>query len=164
MKYVDASAVLRILFTEPGPAVPLTAGDRIVSSQLVEVETARAIDRERLLGHLDDIQTAMKRKELADMLVMLDLAPVDGAVIERAKGSFAVTVRALDALHVATAEALVAEAAGEPLEFWTHDERQATAALSRGLAVHGVQLGDTASGPDRRAGDPHPGRTAGPST
>ncbi len=138
MKYVDASAVLRVLFSEPGPAVPLDAGDRIVSSQLVEVEVFRAVDRARLLGHLDDVETATKRKELIDVLSMMDLAPIDELVIAGAKSSFAVTVRAIDAIHVATAEILAAEAAGEPLEFWTHDDRQATAALSRGLTVRGV--------------------------
>ena len=137
MKYVDASAVLRVVFSEPGPEVQLLAGDRVVSSEVVEVEAFRAVDRERLLGNLDDTQTATKRKELADLLAMLDLAPVDGTVIDRAKSSFAVNVRALDAIHVATAEMLAAEAQGEPLEFWTHDERQATAALSRGLTVRG---------------------------
>ncbi len=138
MKYVDASAVLRVLFSEPGPTVPLTTGDRVVSSQLVEVEAFRAVDRERLLGNLDDTQTAIKRKELGDLLSMIDLAAIDDFVIAGAKSSFAVTVRALDAIHVATAEILTAEAAGESLEFWTHDDRQATAALSRGLTVLGV--------------------------
>jgi predicted nucleic acid-binding protein len=138
VKYVDASALLRVLFSEPGASVPLGAGDRLVSSQLVEVEVYRAVDRERLLGNLDDRGTALKRKEMADLLARIDLMPVAGDVIDRAKGSFAVNVRALDALHVASAEILAAEAEGEPLEFWTHDERQATAALSRGLTVHGV--------------------------
>ena len=138
MKYVDASAVLRILFAEPGPTAPLAAGDHLVSSHLVEVETFRAVDRERLVGNIDDAQTAMKRKELSDFLAMLDLAPIDRAVIDRAKSSFAVNVRALDAIHVATAEILAAEADGESLEFWTHDDRQATAALSRGLTVRGT--------------------------
>ena len=82
VKYVDASAVLRILFTESGPTVPLLGGDRIVSSRLVEIETARAVDRERLLGHLDDAETARKRKELADLLARLDLAAIDADVIE----------------------------------------------------------------------------------
>jgi hypothetical protein len=141
VKYVDASALLRILFAEPGPSVPLAAGESVVSSQVVEVETFRAVDRERLLGNLDDVETAIKRKELTDLLAMLDLAYVDGTVIDRAKGSFAVTVRALDAIHVATAEILAAEAEGESLEFWTHDERQATAALSRGLTVRGATPG-----------------------
>lgn len=138
VKYVDASAVLRVVFSEPGPSFPLVAGDRVVSSQLVEVETFRAVDRERLVGHLDDAETAVKRKELADLLVTLDLAAIDASVIDKAKSSFAVNVRALDAIHVATAEILAAEAEGEPLEFWTHDERQATAAMSRGLTVRGL--------------------------
>lgn len=138
MKYVDASAVLRLLFSEPGPTVPLARIDRVVSSQLVEVEAFRAVDRERLLGNLNDVQTATKRKELSDLFAMLDLAPIDRLVIDRAKSSFGVNVRALDAIHVATAEILAAEAGGETLEFWTHDDRQATAALSRGLTVHGV--------------------------
>lgn len=138
MKYVDASAVLRVLFSEPGPTVSLAGGDRVVSSQLIEVETFRTVDRERLLGNLDDTQTATKRKELADLLAMMDLVPVDDLVIKGAKSSFAVAVRALDAIHVATAEILAAEAEGESLEFWTHDDRQATAALSRGLTVRGI--------------------------
>lgn len=138
MKYVDASAVLRVLFAEAGPALPLADGDRLVSSQLVEVEAFRAVDRERLLGHLDDAQTAIKRKELADVLARLDLAAIDSVVIARATRSFAVNVRALDAIHVATAEVLAEEAADELLEFWTHDDRQASAALSRGLTVRGT--------------------------
>ena len=138
MRYVDASAVLRILFAEPGPTLPLAAGDHLVSSHLVEIETFRAVDRERLVGNIDDAHTAMKRKELSDFLAMLDLVPIDRAVIDRAKSSFAVNVRALDAIHVATAEILAAEADGVSLEFWTHDDRQATAALSRGLTVRGT--------------------------
>jgi predicted nucleic acid-binding protein len=138
VKYVDASALLRILFAEPGPSVSLTTRERLVSSELVEIEAFRAVDRERLLGHLDDSQTAVKRKELTDLLAMLDLAAIDTTVIERAKSPFAVNVRALDAVHVATAEVLASEAAGEQIEFWTHDDRQATAALSRGLTVRGT--------------------------
>jgi predicted nucleic acid-binding protein len=138
VKYVDASAILRILFAEPGPTVPLGDGDRIVSSQLVEVEVARAVDRERLAGHISDTETATKRQELAVLVAMLDLLAVDASVIARAKGPFAVSVRAMDALHIATAEVLAAEADTEPLEFWTHDQRQADAAVSRGLVVVGT--------------------------
>jgi predicted nucleic acid-binding protein len=128
-----------VLFAEPGPAMPLTAGDRVVASHIVEVEAYRAVDRARLVGHLDDVETALKRKELTDLIAMLDLVPVDDTVIERAKSPFAVNVRALDAIHVVTAEILAAEGTGEGLEFWTHDDRQATAALSRGLTVRGLE-------------------------
>jgi hypothetical protein len=50
-----------------------------------------------------------------------------------------VNVRALDAIHVATAELLVGVAEGEAVEFWTHDSRQGTAAMSRGLTVYGIE-------------------------
>lgn len=137
MKYVDASAVLRVVFGEPGPTIPLVPGDRVVASQLVVVESFRAIDRARFVGSLDDRLTAAKRKELTDLLAMVDLWPMDQQVVDRASGSFAVPLRSLDAIHVATAELLAAAAEGEPLEFWTHDERQAIAAQSRGLNVYG---------------------------
>ena len=99
MKYVDASAVLRVLFAEPGPSVPLLATEHVVSSQLIEVEAFRAVDRERLLGGLNDAETAIKRKELTELLVMTDLAPVDDAGVQRAKSSFAVNLRAIDSIH-----------------------------------------------------------------
>ena len=75
---------------------------------------------------------------MGDLLAMLDLLPIDSSVIDRAKNPFSVNVRALDALHVATAEVLVAEAVGESLEFWTHDNRQATGGGTRGLTVRGL--------------------------
>jgi predicted nucleic acid-binding protein len=139
VKYVDASAVLRIVFAEDGSAVPLGDDDRIVSSQLVEIETFRAVDRERLMGNLDDTQAATKRTELSALLARLDLMAIDAAVIARAKSPFGINIRALDAIHVATAEVLAAEANDSTLEFWTHDERQASAALSRGLVVRGAE-------------------------
>jgi predicted nucleic acid-binding protein len=138
VKYADASAVLRVVFSQPGRSIPLHDGDRLVSSKLLEIEVFRAVDRARLLGYLDDTTTAIKRKELIDLLATFDLIAIADAVIERAKGSFGVNVRTLDAIHVATAEVLIAHAGGDALEFWTHDDRQATAALSRGLMVRGM--------------------------
>lgn len=79
-----------------------------------------------------------KRRELRELLAMLDLIPIDGQVLERAQNPFPVNVRALDAIHVATAEVIAFEAKVGTLEFWTHDNRQATAALCRGLTVRGV--------------------------
>ncbi len=80
----------------------------------------------------------MAWQELAALVAALDLAAVDGGVIARAKSPFAVNIRAIDAIHVATAEVLAAEADTEPLGFWTHDQRQADAAVSGGLIVHGI--------------------------
>ena len=60
---------------------------------------------------------------------------ISDEVIALAKSNFPVNVPALDAVHVASAQ-VVKRAVGS-LEFWTHDERQATAALARGLDVRG---------------------------
>jgi predicted nucleic acid-binding protein len=126
------------VFSEPGLTIPLVAGDAVLASRLLEVEAFQAVARERLLGHLDDTSTARKRKELAELLAMIDLLSIDDEVIERAKSPFAINVRALDAIHVATAEILSREMNDDSVEFWTHDARQASAALSRGLTVRGL--------------------------
>jgi predicted nucleic acid-binding protein len=67
----------------------------------------------------------------------MHLMPADDRVLEVARRAFGINVRAIDALHVATAQVLAAES-GEPVEFWTHDERQARAARARGLDVRGL--------------------------
>jgi predicted nucleic acid-binding protein len=140
VKYVDASVLLRLMFAERGITPDLADGETVVSSDLVEVETFRALERERLLGNLDDEESAVKRRELVDIVRMLDLAPIDARVIHLAKSAFGVNVRALDAIHVATAQVLAEESGGEPLTFWTHDARQSTAALARGLTVMGIKM------------------------
>jgi predicted nucleic acid-binding protein len=83
---------------------------------------------------------ALKSKELADLLAAIDREPVSEAVIALARASFPVNVRAIDALHVATAQVL-RDRSQDTLEFWTHDGRQARAALARGLAVLGDPQG-----------------------
>ena len=134
--YADASALLRVLFNEPGSRAPLEKGGVAVTSRIAEIETFRAVDRARLQGHLTDMQTARKLSELAGLLSRLHLVPVSDDIIALARQPFAVNVRAIDAIHVATAQMLTAEVG--PIAFWTHDVRQATAALSRGLDVNGA--------------------------
>ena len=58
-------------------------------------------------------------------------------ILERAKAPFMTPVRALDALHIATAEWLQEELSAR-CQFWTHDLKQAQAVLSRGLEVRGA--------------------------
>ena len=134
--YIDASVVLRILFSEPGPRAPLTRKTVAVSSELIQVECFRALDHTRLAGHLDDLQMARKSKELFGLLATLHLFPISAEVLQFARATFPIKVRALEALHVATAQS-VADEVG-PLDFWTHDEQQASAATVRGLEVHGL--------------------------
>lgn len=134
--YVDASVLLRLLFSEPGPRAPLGRKTIAVSSELVGVETLRALDHARLGGHLDDLQMAKKSRELFVLLGNLHLFPISDEVLELARATFPIRVRVLDALHVATAQVLQEEVGA--LEFWTHDAQQAAAATVRGLNVAGL--------------------------
>jgi hypothetical protein len=64
------------------------------------------------------------------------LFPVSDEVIKKARSPFPIPVRALHALHAATAQVIQEEAGG--LEFWTRDGAQAAAAVTLGLEVRGV--------------------------
>lgn len=138
--YLDASCLLRVLFGEPGPRAPLGRNVAAVSSKIVEVECFRTLDRARLGGFLDDREAARKNLELNRILERAHLVQVSDEIIAIARATFPVAVRALDAIHVATAQWLIGRLGG--LEFWTHDERQAVAARSRGLEVQGLVSSD----------------------
>src|SRR5258706_2790824 len=116
VKYADASAFLRVFLRDAGAALPLDRGE-VASSQILQVECARAIERLRLTGIIDDGQASAKVSEAADILGRFHLAPVDARVVEVARRPFGINVRAIDALHIATAQVLAAES-GEPVEFW----------------------------------------------
>jgi predicted nucleic acid-binding protein len=113
----------------------LRRGVIAVSWKILEVECFQTLDRVRLEGHLNDREIARKTKELLTLLAKLHLVAVSDEVIALARSNFPVNVRALDAVHVASAE-IVRQTVG-PMEFWTHDSRQATAALARGSDVRG---------------------------
>ena len=135
LRYADASCLLRLLFSEKGHRLPLTGGS-VVSSAIAEVEVYRAIERARLTGVSDDRLTSSLHQSASRLLRALHLLPVTRDVISNASAAFSVNVRALDALHVATAQELLS--LGQPVEFWTHDQRQAMAAGARGLTTLGV--------------------------
>jgi predicted nucleic acid-binding protein len=134
--YVDASAVLRVLFGAPGLRAPFSRGTLATSSELIQVEAARALDKARFGGSLDDAEVAVVTRELQKLFARMHLFPVSEEVLELARASFPIRVRVLDALHVATAQVIRAEAAD--LEYWTHDQDAASAAMVRGLDVHGL--------------------------
>lgn len=136
--YLDSSALLRILFGEPGDKAPIKKARHVLSSSLLRVETAQAVNRARLTEQIDDDEAAHKAKELRQLLAAMSFIEVHEDILVRAQSNFGVSVRAVDAMHVASA-LLIANM--PKLEFWTHDKRQGIAALASGLDVRGVDLG-----------------------
>jgi len=123
--YLDASALVKLIVAEPeSSALESFLGDRptTVTSRLSAVEVARVSRRtamrkvvERAEGLLDSIAFVELSSEIARAAGRLDLP----------------ALRSLDAIHVASALALGADAG----PFVTYDDRMLAAASAAGLAV-----------------------------
>jgi hypothetical protein len=118
--YLDSSVALAQLLAEDRvPPASLWAAP-LVASRLLEYEVwtrihARGLGR----SHGDDVRALIGR------LALLELAP---PVLARALEPFAVAIRTLDALHLASIEFL--RARGQTIELASYDERLLGAARS----------------------------------
>ena len=95
--YLGASAVVKLFKPEPESprlAAALEAHELWVASELVTVEAACAARR---VGGEATFAAA------ASVLARIELIPFTGAILERAGASFSVPLRALDAVHAASA-------------------------------------------------------------
>ena len=135
--YIDSCVLVRII---TGQNRPLPGWDRItspLSSALIEVETPRAIDRLRRAGELTDAQAASAAARGREALRTFRIMDIDPPVRLRAGGPFAVPVRSLDAIHLASALLWREANPDEDFVMATHDERVAKAAKAHGLNVVG---------------------------
>ena len=137
--YVDASALLRIVFEEPGRRAPIHDAAVVASSSLVEVELFRALDRAHRLRHLGDVARMRKTVEIKSLLRGIVRFPLSDEVIEYASESFTPAISVGEAVHLATAQIVAIEAT--EFEFWTHSPEQAAAAMTRRFTVRGLNLG-----------------------
>jgi predicted nucleic acid-binding protein len=135
--YVDSSVVLRLVL---GSANPLEEWQRIqrpVASDLLRVECLRTLARIEIVDRIDPALMATRRTLVDTILRSFYLIAMDRQVLDRAAGSFPVPLKALDALHMATA--LLWRTDREPdLSFATHDIQLAHAARSLGFTVLGA--------------------------
>jgi len=137
MIYLDSSAAVKLVHAE-AESQPLRdwleahADTGWVSSVLVEVETYRALARYA--------PSALTR--LAQVLDLIDLVDLTPAIRVRAQAVDPVTVRSLDAIHMATALHIH----GQLIAFVAYDSRLCEAARTAGLPVQAPGL--SADGPD----------------
>lgn len=126
--YADASALVKLVReeVESGALRAYLEGADLVSSELVLTEIPRAVRRAVSHDPALPLDLLLERAdELADMLA---LRPLDRALLTGAGALAEPVLRALDAVHVASAIDL------HPVEaFVTYDERQAAVARLAGL-------------------------------
>jgi uncharacterized protein len=126
--YADASALVKLVREESESTalgIFLTGAD-VISSELVLTEVPRAVHRAASDDPALPWDALMAVAD--DVLNTLALLPIDRALL-LAAGAFAEPMlRALDAIHIASAAAVL------PIDaFVTYDERQAAAARLAGL-------------------------------
>ena len=135
--YVDTSALLRIVLREPGALDELRSYDALISSELIAVESARTIDRLRLLGSLTADEAAARLRIVSDWLEAIDLVLLRPSVLSRASEPMPMAIGTLDAVHLATA--LIWRDRMGPLQaLATHDTALGSAARAFGFEVVGA--------------------------
>jgi predicted nucleic acid-binding protein len=135
--YVDTSALLRVVLREPGAIEELRSCDALVSSELVAVESLRALDRLRLKGALSAEEAASRRETVTEWLEAVDHVLLQRPILTRASESFPTPLGTLDALHLATA-LVWQDRMRQRLAMATHDRDLALAARSYGFDVRGI--------------------------
>lgn len=126
MIYLDSSALLKLLHEEPESAALASwlsahAGSPMISSELAKVEVLRGCRR----VNPDTLPAARS------LLAQLDLIPLTSDLIDDAADIGEVTLRSLDAIHLASALSIRSDLAG----FIAYDLRLGEAAVALGLGV-----------------------------
>jgi predicted nucleic acid-binding protein len=135
--YVDTSALLRVVLREPGAVEDLRNYDRLVSSELLAVESARTIDRLRLQGSLTTEEAGAGLRTINEWLEAIDLVLLRTTVLSRAAEPMPMPLGTLDALHLATA-LIWRDRMGPLPTIVTHDAALGLAAQAFGFEVHGI--------------------------
>ncbi len=137
MIYVDSSVVLaQLLFEDRRPPEELWEAE-LVSSRLLEYEVWTVLhSRSRAGSHGEAADGLLKR---------IDLLRLSPPMLERALDPFAVPLRALDALHLASLDYL-RKGRGWRIELATYDRRMRAAAKAMGVALFDLLSEPSASG------------------
>jgi len=130
--YADASALVKLVCEESETAALGTflAGADIISSELVLTEVPRAVHRAASEDPALPLDALMAAAD--DVVQTLALLPVDRALLLAAGALAEPMLRALDAIHIASAVTVL------PIDaFVTYDDRQGAAARLAGLRTVG---------------------------
>jgi hypothetical protein len=131
--YIDTSAAIKLLVCESHSVAfaefyDERHDDTWVSSSLLRVELMRAVTR-TLPAAVSDARA---------LLLAFDYVGMDDEVVDAAMNEQDPMLRALDAIHLATARLLGSDVAG----FVTYDDRLRTASTRAGLTVVSPRTGE----------------------
>jgi len=133
-RYVETSALLRVLLDGDEALRPELSGAGLVTSALTFVEAGRAIARARRERRLDARSGREAERQLAAFERSCDTLAMEEGTLRRARDDFPIEpVRTLDAIHLASVRVLDDELGG--LEVVSCDERVRRNAAALGFVV-----------------------------
>jgi predicted nucleic acid-binding protein len=133
-RYVETSALLRVLLDGDEPLRPLLLAGPCYTSALTFAEARRAIRRARSTGRLDPAGAQSARRRVAEFERWSEVVPISDSVLQATGEEFPVEpVRTLEAIHLATLQ-LLAETLPE-LDLVSTDERVRENAKALGINV-----------------------------
>lgn len=125
MIYLDTSVVLAVILVEDRGPPPSLWQEPLFSSRLLEYEVWVRLNARNLYGSHGNVARALMNR-----INFLELRP---EVLERALEPFPVSVRTLDALHLASVAFLLGR--GQSVELATYDDRLLVAAQALRIPV-----------------------------
>jgi predicted nucleic acid-binding protein len=140
--YFDTSALIKRYVDEPGraPVLRLLRRHACVTSAVAPVEIQSALRRrvsEATLG-AGDVSEILKRVAVDRAFwTLVEVAPEILGVAESLAAAH--PLRALDAIHVASARVVAGRMAPTPLTFVSADVRQTAAASALGMTIRHIQ-------------------------
>lgn len=135
--YLDTSVLLRLVLGEPDGLEDIRRAERLVSSELLAVESRRTIDRLRVLGHLSQDEASERLTMVTGWLEAVDLVLLRSPILARASEPLPTALGTLDAIHLATS-LVWRDRMNQPLTMATHDGALGQAARAFGLDVLGA--------------------------
>ena len=133
-RYVETSALLRVVLEGDEDLRPLLLADTCYTSALTFAEARRAIRRARSAGKLDPAGAQNARRRVAEFESWSEVVPIGDDVLQGTGEEFPVEpVRTLDAIHLSTI-LLLAEVLPE-LDVVSTDERVRENVQALGMKV-----------------------------
>jgi predicted nucleic acid-binding protein len=121
-RYVETSALLRVLLDGDEALRPELSGEGLVTSALTFLEAARAISRARGERRLDAQEAREAERPLSAFERSCDILALEDEVLRRAREDFPVEpVRSLEAIHLASIRLLDDDLGG--LDVASSDDR-----------------------------------------
>jgi predicted nucleic acid-binding protein len=133
-RYVETSALLRVILEGDGPLQQLLLAGTCYTSALTFAEAGRAIRRARSTGRLDPAGAQSARRRVAEFEGWSEVIPIGEGVLRATGEELPIEpVRTLDAIHLATMQ-LLAETLPN-LEVVSTDDRVRENARALGIDV-----------------------------